>query len=74
MDQLLEKYQKSTFEFHILISRTEDLVKISLETLISTCMNNITPQTLIQELEKIIYLIKENMEAKRDIIYKFTVK
>lgn len=47
MDQLREKYQKSTFELHILVSRTEDLVKISLETLISTCMNCITPEKLI---------------------------
>jgi|688.fasta_scaffold935318_1 hypothetical protein len=40
---LIEKYQKNSFELHILISRTEDLVKLSLETLINTCMKAITP-------------------------------
>lgn len=37
-------------------------------------MNNITPQELIAQLEKIISMIKDNIEKKRNITYKLTVK
>ena len=58
----------------ILTSETEDIVKLSIQMLLNNYMNKINGENMINQLENIIKLIKENMKKKQDIVYKLSIK